>query len=249
MSQEEIDLCVCALVNQPIACPFMDAILQIRGFLLDMDGLLLDTEKVSHRSWLEAEQETGFQMPAGFHGSLIGQSMVAIGTRLRQVMDPRCDVEAFLKVAERIYRSLLKDAPIPLKPGTVDFLEYLCQMNVPRCLATSTHRELCEQKLASTGLASLIPLRVCGDDVKHSKPAPDIYLEAASRIGEVPSSLLVLEDSENGIRAALSAGCQVAHIPDIGPVSLDWQVRTDCVFRSLDDVKAALERGEIQVLS
>lgn len=226
----------------------MESNLQIRGFLLDMDGLLLDTEKVSHRSWMQAEAETGFQMPAGFYATLIGQSMSAIQVRLREVMDPRCDVQKFLDVAERIYRSSLEALPVPLKPGAMDFLKHLSGAGIPRCLATSTQRDLCFKKLAAAGLDALVPLRVCGDEVDQSKPAPDIYLKAASILGEEPADLLVLEDSENGIRAALAAGCKVAHVPDIGPVSLDWQARTDRIFKGLDEVRAALERGEIAVI-
>jgi HAD superfamily hydrolase (TIGR01509 family) len=223
----------------------MESALRIKGFLLDMDGLLLDTEKVSFRCWEETEVETGFQMPPGFYLSLIGQSMGRIGDRLREVMDPDCDVDAFLEVAARIYTSALMEAPVPVKPGAAEFLEYLSEQDIPRCLATSTHRKLCGHKLASSGLDRWIPLRVCGDEVARSKPAPDIYLEAASRTGFLPGELLVVEDSENGIRSGLEAGCRVAHIPDIGPVSLDWQTRADRVYRSLFEVKAALERGEI----
>ena len=227
--------------------PSMESLLQIKGFLLDMDGLLLDTEKVSRRCWADAEEETGFKMPPGFYVTLIGQSMTLIGDRLREVMHPDCDVEAFLEVAGRIYTTILTEMPVPVKAGAREFLEYLAAHSIPSCLVTSTHRELCEHKLASSGLDSLVPMRVCGDDVARSKPAPDIYLEAASRTGTSPDQLLVLEDSENGIRAGLEAGCRVAHIPDIGPVSIFWQVRADRIYRSLGDVKAALEQGEIRI--
>ena len=225
----------------------MRPVLQIKGFLIDMDGLLLDTERVSHRSWMLAEEKTGFRLPPEMYATLIGQSMVAIGNRLREVVSPDCDVEAFLKVASRFYRTILEEEAIPLKQGAREFLGFLSDAGIPRCLATSTERNLCGHKLEASGLADLIPLRVCGDDVSHSKPAPDIYLKAAGVLGEDSSDLLVLEDSENGIRAALSAGCKVAHIPDMGPVSLEWQVRTDRVFKSLDDLRAALERREIEI--
>lgn len=225
----------------------MESILRIGGLLLDMDGLLLDTEKVSRQSWLEAEEETGFRMPPGFYESLIGQSMVRIRQRLPEVMDPRCDVDAFLSVASRIYTAALTEVAVPVKPGALELLQYLAGEDIPRCLATSTHRELCTHKLESAGLGHLLPLRVCGDDVAHSKPAPDIYLEAARRLELPPHELLVLEDSENGIRAALAAGCRVAHIPDIAPVSLHWQARVDRIYRRLGEVLNGLERGEIQV--
>lgn len=225
----------------------MESPLLIRGFLLDMDGLLLDTERISKRCWIAAEEETGFFMPPGFNDSLIGQSMARIRERLIEVMDPACDVDGFLKVAGRIYTEAVTGSSLPLKKGARELLELLSAREIPRCLATSTGRELCGRKLKASGLNGHLPMRVCGDDVSRSKPAPDIYLEAASQLGHVPGDLLVLEDSENGIRAALSAGCKVGHVPDLGQVHVDTQVRVDRVFRDLLEVTASIEREEISI--
>ena len=225
----------------------MDAVLQVKGLLLDMDGLLLDTERVAETCWTEAERQTGFKMPPGFYFTLIGQSMAMIERRLHEVMDPACDVAAFLEVANRVYHDAILNEAVPVKDGAAVFLNYLSEEGIPRCLATSTFRQLCDRKLESTGLGQWIPLRVTGDEVEHSKPAPDIYIAAASKLGFPTGDLLVLEDSENGINSALSAGCRVAHVPDMGPVSTSVQVRVDRVFRDLVEVLAALKRGEIKI--
>ena len=225
----------------------MEPILSVKGLLLDMDGLLLDTERVSESCWAEAERETGFRMPEGFYFSLVGQS-IGHRQRLVEVMDPACDIDAFLEVANRIYHSAILENPVPVKPGAAAFLEFLADSGVPRCLATSTGTELCRHKLQAAGLLQWLPLRVCGDQVDHSKPAPDIYLEAARRLNHPAGELLVLEDSENGLRAGMAAGCKVAHVPDIGPVRLDVQLRVDRVFRGLAEVKAAFERGEVRLV-
>jgi HAD superfamily hydrolase (TIGR01509 family) len=225
----------------------MDSPLVIRGFLLDMDGLLLDTERISKRCWIAAEEETGFFMPPGFYDSLIGQSMARIRERLMEVMDPACDVDAFLEVASRIYTEAVTGPSLPLKKGARELLELLNAREIPRCLATSTGRDLCGRKLKASGLNGHLPMRVCGDDVSRSKPAPEIYLKAASQLGHAPGDLLVLEDSENGIRSALSAGCKVAHVPDLGQVQVETQIRVDRVFRDLLEVKASIERGEITI--
>ena len=221
--------------------------LSVKGLLLDMDGLLLDTERVSESCWAEAERETGFRMPEGFYFSLVGQSMRRIRERLVEVMDPACDIDVFLEAANRIYHDAILENPVPVKPGAETFLEFLARRQVPRCLATSTGTDLCRHKLQAAGLLQWLPLRVCGDQVEHSKPAPDIYLEAARLLGYPPADLLVLEDSENGLRAGMAAGCKVAHVPDIGPVGLDIQSRADRVYRGLPELQAAFERGEIRV--
>lgn len=227
----------------------MYPVLEIHGLLIDMDGLLLDTERLSGKCWQEAEQQTGHFMPEGCYHSLIGLSMARIRERLQVVMDPDCDVDAFLEVAGRLYTEALMNAPVPVKPGAEAFLQYLEERSIPRCLATSTGRRLCDHKLGSSGLARFLPERVCGDEVAQGKPEPDIYLKAAGQIGLPPAGLLVLEDSENGLRAAMAAGCRTAHIPDIGPVGLATQCRVDRVFRDLDEVLAAMRRQEIRVSS
>jgi HAD superfamily hydrolase (TIGR01509 family) len=225
----------------------MDLALQVKGLLLDMDGLLLDTERVAEVCWAQAEKESGFKMPPGFYFTLIGQSMRRIEERLHEVMDPECDVAAFLGVANRVYHDAIVNADVPLKDGAPELLRFLEEKKVPRCLATSTFRDLCDRKLTSTGLARWIPLRVTGDEVEHSKPAPDIYLAAALKLGFAPAELLVLEDSENGLKAALAAGCRVAHIPDLGPVDVAVQLQADRVYRDLTEVLAAFRRGEIAI--
>jgi HAD superfamily hydrolase (TIGR01509 family) len=221
--------------------------MNIKGLLLDMDGLLIDTERVAQGCWQEAEKQTGFHMPEGLYASFIGQSMQRIRERLGEAMHPDCDIDAFVACADRIYHRTLEEENVPVKEGAAGFLEYIAGRNIPRCLATSTESALCAHKMESTGFGKWLPLRVCGDEVADSKPAPDIYLEAARRLGLPPADLLVLEDSENGLRAAIAAGCKVAHVPDMGPVRLEIQTQADRVFRGLAEVQAAFERGEILI--
>lgn len=225
----------------------MNPVLQVRGLLIDMDGLLLDTERIAEGCWLQAEMETGIILPAGFYHTLIGQSMARVEERLREIIETPGEVEAFLKVANRVYHNAVLEGDIPVKAGAAELLEYLASTNVPRCLATSTGRDLCDQKLISTGLAQWIPQRVAGDEVRHSKPAPDIYLAAAEKLGIAPAELLVLEDSENGLRAALAAGCRAVHLPDLGPVALEVQLQVDRVYRDLREVLSALQGEEIKI--
>ena len=232
-----------------IALRLMEPIIRIKGLLIDMDGLLLDTERVAEKCWMTAEVETGFQMPPHFYHSMIGLSMRSCRLALESVMDPDCDLDDFVRIANREYHRALEADSVPVKPGAEAFLRYVSERGIPRCLATSTRGELCRHKLEVTGLLPYLPFRVCGDDVEHSKPAPDIYLKAAGKLGIACSDLLVLEDSENGMRAGLAAGCKVANVPDLGMVTVETQSQTIRVFRNLDSVLAAFERGEILVQS
>lgn len=220
-----------------------------QALLLDMDGLLLDTERVAQDAWRKAELITGHKMPDGFYDSVIGRSMKFIAGRLKEVMDPTCDVEAFLETANRSYQEVLTQSPIPVKPGALRLLEYCEKRGIPRCLATSTGRELAKHKLESTGLLPFLPHRVCGDDIAHSKPEPDIYLAAASQIDQPTVACLAMEDSEHGINAALAAGCQIIHVPDLSRVSVDVQVRVNAIFQDLHNVVDAIEAGHLEFIA
>ncbi|HKJ90890.1 MAG TPA: HAD family phosphatase [Oceanipulchritudo sp.] len=219
--------------------------LEACGLLIDMDGVLLDTERLAEGCWKKAEEATGFFMPEGYYFSLIGLSLPLIEERLSGVMTPDCDIGDFLAVANRIYRKALEEEQIPVKAGAQALLEHLHARSIPACLVTSTFRELADHKLGAAGLGHLLPNRVCGDEISRSKPEPDGYLAGARKLGFQPTRLLALEDSANGLMAALAAGCQVAHVPDLAPVPTSLQLRADRIYGSLGALLAALQRREL----
>lgn len=217
----------------------------VGGFLIDMDGLLLDTERLAQGCWAEAELRSGFRMPEGFYFQLIGQSLPRIEERLMEVMEGGCDVPAFIGTAAALYEEKLSTGGIPVKAGAEAFLAELERRGIPRCLATSTFGEMADRKLRAAGLASYLPLRICGDAVLESKPAPEIYERAAAQLGLGPEACFALEDSENGCLAALAAGCRVLHVPDLAPVSAAVRERVSAVYESLEEVAAALRAGSL----
>lgn len=219
---------------------------QLKGLLLDMDGLLLDTERVSAICWESAEKETGFSMPDGFYHTLIGRSMAVISDLLHKVMPPECDVEEFIEAAERIYTKVIHEESIPIKKGVRNLLQLVQDRGIPVCLVTSTTSGLAATKLERTALEEFLPKRICGDHVEESKPHPEIYLKAAALLDHDPESLLAVEDSSNGITSALGAGCKVAHVPDVSPVPLELQQRVHRVYRDLDELAFSIENGELK---
>lgn len=200
--------------------------------IFDMDGTLLDTEPVSMRAWEQAERETGHFMPRGFFVSIIGQNEATFREKLSQVMAPDCDVDAFVRRANRIYREFLESETVPLKPGLRNLLDWLQAQAIPMAVATSTQRALAEIKLHHAGIREHFTEMVCGDEVSSGKPHPMPFLRAAESLGLAPASALAVEDSANGIRSAAAAGIPTAHIPDIAPVpsevrALCWQILPD----------------------
>jgi HAD superfamily hydrolase (TIGR01509 family) len=126
------------------------------------------------------------------------------------------DAVAFKKEWLDVYRQLLLDE-VPLKAGAHAFLASLHQMDMPRAVATSSSGQKARAILQKTGLLSYIQHVTGGDEVPTGKPAPDVYLDAAHKLGIGTGDCLALEDSNNGTTAALAAGMKVIQIPDLAP--------------------------------
>lgn len=187
------------------------------------------------RAWEQAERETGHFMPPGFFVSIIGQNEATFREKLSVVMPPDCDIDAFVRRANGIYKGLLKNGEVPLKPGLGNLLEWLRARSIPLAVATSTQRALAEIKLRHAQIRHHFVEMVCGDEVTAGKPHPMPFALAAERLGVAPAHALAVEDSANGIRSATAAGIPTAHIPDIAPVAPE--VRALC-WRILPDLEA-----------
>jgi HAD superfamily hydrolase (TIGR01509 family) len=135
---------------------------------------------------------------------------------------------------KRDFDERLVQAPLPHKPGAVALLDRLDARGIPKALATSTPRAVALRCLGS--LYSRFSVFAFGDEVEHSKPAPDLFLLAASRLGIAPGDCLVIEDSEAGVRAARAAAMAVIMVPDLVEPSPEIAATAIRVCRSLDEV-------------
>jgi HAD superfamily hydrolase (TIGR01509 family) len=206
--------------------------------IFDMDGLMLDSERASVRCWTRASAEAGLRIEDAYWLRMVGHSTAACEQILRERMDDA-------RVAELMTRcSALYDAEVeaglPLRPGIVELLQWLQAQGIPRGVATSTRRPRAPHKLETAGLLPYFHSVTAGNDVAHPKPAPDIYLLAAQRIGVAPSRCLALEDSPAGVRAALGAGMTVIQIPDLVVPDAAQRALGHRIVDSLLDVRALL---------
>ncbi len=185
-----------------------------KAVVWDMDGLLLDTERISLVAWHEGAAALGLSLSEDLFRDLIGRNGAGIRARLLELLGPEVDGPELFRLASLSYRRLLENGP-PLKPGAKQCLQLLRQLRVPQAVATSTSRPLAETKLAHHGLLELLDALVTGDQVARGKPEPEPYLLAAQRLGVPPQLCLAFEDSVAGIQSAHAAGLYTILVPDL----------------------------------
>lgn len=191
----------------------------MRAVLWDMDGTLVDSEKLWDVSLSAFYESFGAAMSHETRAALVGASaqdtMVAAYTELGL----RHDAEAMAESIRRLHdhTAALFDDGLPWCTGAREMLEALAAEDIPMALVTNTQRELTERALNSIG-RQYFSVSVCGDEVPNGKPAPDPYLRAAELLGLEPADCLAVEDSATGTAAAEGAGCAVLVVPNDVPV-------------------------------
>ncbi|WP_307817326.1 HAD family hydrolase [Nocardia acididurans] len=192
---------------------------RVDAVLWDMDGTLLDSEKLWDIAVRELAAELGREMTDEIRHALIGAS----GPNALRIMfeglaldpAPQAIAQAGAWLEDRV--TDLFHGPIPWRPGAQQALDAVREAGLPMALVTNTKRSLTEFALNTLG-RDYFTTTVCGDEVPHGKPAPDIYLRAAELLGVSPEHCVAIEDSPTGVLAAETAGCVVLCVPCEIPV-------------------------------
>ena len=209
----------------------------VQGVIFDMDGLMFDTERLWDTLWEPTCREMGVAMPAdadAFLASGRGLAGQALAEHIREYF-PTVDPQKMLQTAWRLADELFAKG-VPCKPGLFELLDVLEERGIPRIVASSSPRSMILQNLSTTGAGRYFAQVVCGADVEHSKPAPDIFLLAASRLGVDIRRCLVLEDSLNGLRAARASGAVSVMVPDLRPYGPEVAPYVDYLKQDLSQV-------------
>ncbi|WP_372018942.1 HAD family hydrolase [Pseudoxanthomonas sp. 10H] len=181
--------------------------------IFDMDGLMLDSERAINACMAQAARDLGHALPDALWLKMIGGGD-GLCRRLVSEQIGEAAADVLLERSELLYDAVA-DAGIDHRPGIVELLEWLVARGIPRAVATSTRRPLAMRKLQAAGLLGYFDAVCTSSDVPRPKPAPDVYLLAASTLGVGPARCLVLEDSPTGVRAALAAGMTPVQVPDL----------------------------------
>ena len=182
--------------------------------IFDMDGLLLDSERVIMQAWMESAQELALSLSRADFLQVVGYGTVESHARLSTLLGGE---GSFQLVRDRVRAKLGACAAVvfPLKPGARSLLQQLRARAVPCAVASSTSVTEVRRRLAQVGVLELFQAVAGGDEVARSKPDPAVYLLAAERLGVAPERCLAFEDSDHGARAAHAAGLAVVMGPDL----------------------------------
>ena len=181
--------------------------------IFDMDGTLLDTQRVHIDAWEYAGMQQGFEGLGQYMSKTCGMNLEGWSAFAKEVC-PQLDIEKFVQDE---FNYVQNNLTIQLKPGALSLLEFLREYEIKMAVASGTDTETVRKFLNTVGVLDYFDVIVGGEQVKNSKPNPDIFLKAASLMNVTPKSCFVFEDSLNGIKAAVLADMKCIGIPDLVP--------------------------------
>lgn len=203
--------------------------------IFDMDGLLIDSERIYLESAMECSRVYGYGVGDELIRRTMGNNLEETKRRFFETMGDDFPYEQFRKDRLAIQDEYLKNHPIEKKKGAEELLNYLDEKKIRKAVATSTRRERANQFLESAGLTGRFDRIVYGDDLKQSKPRPEIYLKAISAFDVDRSEILAFEDSGNGILSAVGAGINVVLVPDLAYVADEVKEKSFTVLHDLTE--------------
>ncbi len=213
----------------------------IKAVIFDMDGTLIDTESISIIAWERAAASRGLDIPTQLYYDFIGITRTACLEILSAQLNDAALADELFELHKEIEYELYPETLV-LKPGATELIHSLHERGLRLALATSTRAVQMHAKFDRFELLPLMDAVVCGDELERSKPNPDIFLLAASRLGLDPSECAVVEDSFNGVRAGHAAGMFTVMVPDLVQPDEEITGLASVIVGSLSEVEAALER-------
>ncbi len=210
--------------------------------IFDMDGLMLETEIIYYRAWKDAATELGYEIDDALFHDMVGVRTEECDRILLARMRNDFPMDQFRLRREERWHELAETEGIALKPGLRELLDLLDARGIPKAVATSSTRPEAEHSLTVTGLRTRFPVVISGDQVAHSKPAPDIFLAAAAALDVDPAHCVAFEDSSAGAIAASSAGMRTYIVPDLMQPSADARASATAVLPSLQQALAIFDQ-------
>jgi HAD superfamily hydrolase (TIGR01509 family) len=211
----------------------------IEALIFDMDGLLIDSEPLAAKAMDAFLAGYGLERRAEVHDRLLGRRLPEAIAIVRDAYAMQHPLDQLIAQYGELRVATLRGALVPM-PGARELIAFGREAGLKHALATSGMRAHATISLGETGLTGLFDAEVTGDEVEHGKPAPDLFLAAAAKIGVPPERCVVFEDAPNGVAAAKAAGMRVAAVPNANSAGMPFPVAPDAFLASLLDAPAWL---------
>ncbi len=212
------------------------------GVIFDMDGLMVDTERMAKIAWQETSRRFGHEMPDAVFAQMIDRSKRDSGDLMRLVFGPDYEFERIHAATGIYFEEIIARDGLPLKPGIRELLEDLTTRGIPLAVATSTRNPVAQRRLEQLDLLKYFRVLITGDQIIRGKPEPDIYLKAIRELGIDAATSYALEDSHAGVRSAHGAGLRVIMVPDLIPPTPEIAALTYAIAKSLDAAREILPK-------
>jgi beta-phosphoglucomutase family hydrolase len=187
------------------------------GALFDWDGVIIDSSRPHEQAWYILAEREGRVCPEGFFPKSFGMKNEKVIPELLKWTNDPAEIHRLSLAKEAIYREIIKKEGVTLLPGVLTWLRKLKERGIKSSIASSTIRENIECALEILKIREYFDAIVSGEDVKHGKPDPEVFLLAAKKIGKKPEECVVFEDAHVGIEAGLKAGMKVVALATTHP--------------------------------
>ena len=213
--------------------------MMIKLCVFDMDGLLLDSERQIYAATGKAvSEELGRPLSLEFLTAQMGGSFTAYEQHVLETYGEDYPLEEYWKRYWERANDLILNVKIPLRPGVIDILDYCKENDIRMAVASSSKRYVIDSCLNNSGIKEYFDYIVCVEDVKQTKPDPEIFLKAIAHFNVDKKEALVFEDGHNGAQAAIRGGCPLIIVEDLAYVSEEDREKAVMV---IDDIRKAID--------
>ena len=213
----------------------------IKAIIFDMDGLMMDSERVTFECYQERLKDMNLTMDEKFYKTLLGKPIKGIYQRFYDVYGNDFPIENVIQDVHQLMAERFETEGVPVKKGLVELLHYLKDNNYKTIVATSSNRDRVDKILAQAKITEFFDDSICGDEVTKGKPNPEVFLKSCQKLGVNVDEAIVLEDSEAGIQASYDANIKVICIPDMKYPEKQYEEKTFKILKDLTEVTAYLK--------
>ncbi len=208
----------------------------LEAVIFDMDGVLLDSESICVLCWDRAASEMGLDGIYNIYKKCIGTNVFDTKAILRASYGADFDADSFYARTSELFHVVEAEKGLSKMPYASECLEALKKAGFRLALASSTREATVRRQLKASGLLDFFETLTCGDSVQHSKPAPDVYINACASLALPPAACLAVEDSFNGVRSAVAAGMRCVMVPDQLAPTEEIKKLASAVLRDLSEL-------------